>query len=75
MLADILARHRGPYRLVAVRPTKKGYMSEWLKGEVDTDDIAEETLALLADPRDTIVWIHIWSVRESQFVTTVKGES
>lgn len=62
-----LTAHRGPFRLVVVRPfaTKPGFFrSEWLKGEVERDDVVEEARSLLTDPRDTIVGVYVWSVRE-----------
>lgn len=64
-------RHRGPYIFMAVRPmkTKPGfYRSEWLVGDVDSSEIDDEAQALLADPRDKIVRLHVWSQKESQFV-------
>jgi len=63
--------HRGPYRLLAVRPlkTKPGhYRSEWLRGSVDADDVPDEAGSMLDDPRDTITSIHVWSEREQCFV-------
>jgi hypothetical protein len=77
MLADILDCHRGPYLFCVSRPfaTKPGfYRSEWLKGTVDRGDVGEEALALLTDPRDTIVNVAIWSEREQAFVTLIRGE-
>ena len=65
--------HRGPFRFLVTRPfvTKPGFRrSEWLKGTVDGLDAEQEAQALLDDPRDTIVSVHLWSERESCFVTT-----
>lgn len=72
-------RHRGPFSLMVVRPGKKGKMkSEWLSGVVDGPDVPEEAHALLTDPRDTIMRVHVWSEKDNQFVMTyparVKGE-
>lgn len=64
-------RHRGPYRFMVVRPfvTKPGFSrGEWLKGEVESGDAAEEARALLLDGRDTICTVHLWSEKEGQFV-------
>ena len=74
MLLDVLGQHRGPYRFMVSRPgTKAGfYTSEWLTGNVDRDDVETESMALLTDPRDTIDVVHVWSVVENQFITTVK---
>ncbi len=78
MLADILSRHRGPYIFMIIRAasSKKSprFTSEWLKGEVESDDVGPEALALLTDPRDTIDHIAVYSDREQQFVTLIRGE-
>jgi len=42
--------------------------TEWLKGDVDVDDAAEEARALLTDPRDFITSVVLWSTREGQCV-------
>lgn len=72
-------RHRGPYRLHATRnhPTKTGYFkSEWLQGEIrNGQDVHEEALALLGDPRDFIISIFIWSVTEEQWVGAYRYDS
>lgn len=73
----ILSNHRGPYRLAVERPfkTKPGfYRTEWLPGEVDSADVEEEVTSLLTDPRDSIVSIGLYSVREGQFVTLVRRQ-
>lgn len=67
-----MKNHRGPYRLLVSRPfaTKPGFhRSEWLPGQVDGADVEDEAQALLADPRDTINYVSVWSEREQQFVT------
>jgi hypothetical protein len=72
-LADVFARHRGPYIFCVCRPhpKKKGFArSEWLRGEVGEEPI-EEARALLFDPRDTITSVAVWSERENQFVTLI----
>jgi hypothetical protein len=65
-----LDNHRGPYLLCVTRPgTKPGRVSsEWLKGGLDTADVEAEAQALLADPRDDITQVSVWSVREEQFI-------
>lgn len=75
-------RHRGPYQFMVSRtvpPTKTGhkYGSEWLPGLSDSDEVEGDANALLADSRDTIVSVDVWSVHEGQFVMTYrnKGES
>lgn len=42
--------------------------AEWLPGEVEKLDAQSEARTLLADPRDTIVSIWLWSVPEGQFI-------
>ena len=73
MATTFLDRHRGPYRLVVDResiPKKSHHIgtSQWLSGDTNRDDVESEALALLADPRDTIRSVHVWSVREEQFI-------
>ncbi len=67
-----LAAHRGPFRLCITRPAKKPgppLTSEWLPGEKsDRDEVEAEARALLADKKDSICSVHVWSVREEQFV-------
>ena len=77
MLADILDNHRGPYIFCVVRPhpKKKGfYRSEWLKGSTEREDVGPEAMALLTDPRDTVIQVAVWSEREACFVTVIRGE-
>ena len=78
MLNDILGRHRGPYVFCVVRPhprKKAGFFrSEWLQGSMERDDVGSEAIALLQDPRDTIIQVAVWSERESCFVTVIRGE-
>jgi hypothetical protein len=68
-------RHRGPYTFHVERNGVKAgtWGSETLKGEIDADDVLSEAMALLADPRDKIVRVHVWSVREEMFVMTYRG--
>ena len=71
-------RHRGPYRLVVCRPAKRtGYAkSEALSGEIAHGaEAQEEAQALLADSRDTIEQIAMWSVSEECFVGTYRKEN
>ncbi len=76
MLTNILDRHRGPYIFCVVRPGKKPgfYKSEWLKGSTEREDVGPEALALLTDPRDTVLQVAVWSEREACFVTVIRGE-
>ena len=66
--------HRGPWRLCVTRPTSKvgSFRTEWLKGEVDRDDLFAEAQSLLDDPRDTIVSVNFWSVTEGCFTGGIK---
>ena len=71
-------RHRGPYRFHVARshPKKAGLrQSEWLTGVVDADDVPADARALLSDPRDTILVVHVWSQREGQYVMTFRKEA
>ena len=72
------AWHRGPYILSVTRPfvSKPGFFrNEWLRGKsYDGEDAAQEALALLADTRDTIVRVNVWSESEGQFVMTYRRE-
>jgi hypothetical protein len=77
-----LDHHRGPFRLMVMRPKKvaagsKKYPAtfELLKGNVPKADIEEEAQALLNDPRDVIESIYVWSEREEQFVTIIKRKN
>ena len=81
MLSDILARHRGPYTFCICRPVEKAknwasprYASEWLKGDVASEDVGAEAMVLLSDPRDCICHVAVWSSKENQFVTGIKSE-
>lgn len=67
---EIAGRHRGPYLFSVTRPGKKpGFRtSQWLPGRMDKDDVYEEAMALLRDPRDEILGVSVWSDREDQFV-------
>ncbi len=71
-----LIAHRGPFLFLVDRPdervrkNKAGVYrtSEWLKGEVEKDDVVSEAETLIADPRDTILGVSVWSVKEGCFV-------
>ncbi len=56
-------------RFLITRPGRKpGFTtSEWLKGSVTKADAADEALALLTDPRDTITAVYFWNDRHNQF--------
>lgn len=67
--------HRGPYCFLVSRPhpKKPGHSTtEWLPGQVDSDDVETDARALLADPRDTIERVHVWSLREECYVMTYR---
>lgn len=68
------SRHRGPYTLCVTRPSKKTghFVTEWLPGLVEVDDVEAEASVLLEDPRDTIIAVDVWSTREQQFVMTFR---
>lgn len=73
MSLPFLENHRGPFRFCLTRDRgpkvlpRNRYTSEWLAGETQRADCEEEARALLDDPRDTIVSVHFWSVKEEQF--------
>ncbi len=71
-----LIAHRGPFLFLVDRPDTKAHKnktgvyrtSEWLKGEVEKDDVVLEAETLISDPRDTILGVSVWSVKEGCFV-------
>jgi hypothetical protein len=65
-----LRNHRGPFTFCVNRHAKKKghFASEWLKGEVEREDMDSEALALLTDSRDGITYIGVWSESEQSFV-------
>lgn len=66
------ARHKPPYRLVATRSMSSIITTAWLPGTSDAESVDAEARALLADPRDTILSVTVWSVKEQQFVMTYR---
>ena len=52
----------------APRRTGARPSSQWLPGTVELDEAQAEALALLADPRDSITGVYLWSNRWNQFV-------
>jgi hypothetical protein len=71
MAEPFWTRHRGPFRLVLTRPGKKAetHTLKWVQACCESgQDAEDEARALLADPRDTIVNVHVWSETEQQFV-------
>ena len=73
MADPFYTRHRGPYVLQVNRDTparKMPWHTETLAGEVSGPDVESEARALLADTRDTIQSVHVWSVSEQQHVGT-----
>lgn len=74
---EAIMRHRGPFFLMVVRPNPKKsdrFVSEWLKGQSNKDDVESDVMGLLTDPRDTIVSVAVWSDAENQFVGTYNKE-
>jgi hypothetical protein len=73
-----LENHRGPYRFCLTRDkgekttAKHRFTTEWLSGEVPKDDVPDEAQTLLDDPRDCIVSVGLWSVKEEQFVGSIR---
>lgn len=66
--------HRGPYVLQVKRPAKRKYpfTLETLSGTVDGPDVEDEAKALLADKRDSIVAVFVWSATEQQHIITYR---
>ncbi len=75
-IAGVFERHRGPYVLQVLRSTgakaaKLAKATETLPGlHHSEDEVTAECLALLADSRDTIVAVHVWSEWEQTHVMT-----
>lgn len=73
--------HRGPFRLAVMRsaPPARGrkYPAafETLGGLTTGEDAEAEARALLADPRDTIEAVYVWSEPENRHVTTFRKET
>ncbi len=73
-----LQEHRGPFRLMVHRlkksedPRRGTHTYEWLPGEVMKADLEDEARALLADTRDRITNVDVWSVTEETFVGSFK---
>ena len=70
----MIKSHRGPFSLAITRHVKGKPASQWLGREIDTEEVEEEALSLLTDPRDTIAQVHVWSEREHQFVHCFRRE-
>ena len=61
------ARTRGPISLVVYTPRCRKL------ARADTLDEARDLAqTFLADPRDTIGHVHLWSIREQQFIGTIR---
>lgn len=70
---NVYEHHKGPYMLGVIRETprrKVKYAYELLPGKVEVDEIEDEARALLADSRDTITSVLVFSASEDQHVTT-----
>lgn len=73
-MVNWLDSHRGPFQLLVVRPWTKGRIkTEWLKGSVSSEDVEAEAQALLTDPRDKIILVNCWSLKDNQFVMSWRG--
>jgi hypothetical protein len=76
MADPFYTRHRGPYQLQITRSkplTSKAKLKvevETLTGTVDGPDVESEARALLDDPRDSILSVSVWSIKEQQHVMT-----
>lgn len=71
-------RHHGPYQLQISRTdlaSDTGFKVSILPGEVAGSDAESEAMALLSDPRDTITSVSVWSIPESQHVTTFTNKT
>lgn len=74
---SFVQNHRGPYLFNVVRhdvskPRKSQWSSEWLRDEIDADDVPSLAHSYVNDPRDCIVSVHVWSVPEECFVGAVR---
>lgn len=73
-------RRQGPFTLSIVRRVEKteknntGLETTGLKGTVAKEDVEGDAVALLTDPRDTIIRVLVWSEREDQHITTYRKE-
>jgi hypothetical protein len=68
-----LDRHHGPYSLSVTRQDTrqaigKQYTCQHLPGASEKDDVEAEAWALIDDPKDTIVHVHVWSEPEQCYV-------
>ena len=76
MTKPFWSRHRGPFIFCINRPfaSKPGfYRTEWLRGRTFAgEEVEAEATALLADERDTISTVDVWSEHEQQFVMTYR---
>jgi hypothetical protein len=77
MATPFYTRHKGPYQLQVLRLAQSGkhkHSVACLEAPVDAgEDVETECMALLTDPRDTIVAVAVWSVPESQHVATFRA--
>lgn len=72
---DPLTRRRGPFVLQVIRETpqrKIKWHTELIKGTFKAADVREEAELLLGDPRDTVVSVLVWSVRDQEHVFTLR---
>jgi hypothetical protein len=80
MTLSWLYNHRGPYRFCLTRDKgskaapRSRFTTEWLKGELEREDVPTDAQALLDDPRDTIVGVNVWSVSENQFIGSFRKD-
>jgi hypothetical protein len=76
MAEPFYRRHRGPFQLQVLRLStgKHKHMAVCLESPVaNGEDVEAEAMSLLADPRDTIVAVAVWSIPESQHVCTFRS--
>lgn len=66
----VLKRYRGAFALTITRNGRRrtktnpnGLGTEALSGTTDRDDVYDEAISLLTDPRDTVIGVTVWSDR------------
>ncbi len=78
MAEPFYRRHRGPFQLQVLRLAQSGkhkHSVACLESPVSAgEDVEQEAMSLLTDPRDTIIAVAVWSIPESQHVCTFRGE-
>lgn len=76
MTTPFYVRHRGTFTLMVGRQTptqKMKWHTETLRGKsLRGEEVEAEALALLADPRDSIDAVYVYSDREQRHVMTYR---